>query len=178
MSLFYRKHASRDLKNNISDYVFYKIVGFDEGTSKYTIQCINTSTVFESSISEILSDIDILHHLHPIQACYIGIEYAKEKNIQISPVKNISTYSHFRYGTYYIHYQCRNGLICFINKLTNEEFLMNPCDIAFSKEKIEQFDAIHAFYIGYSSGLTIQNKNSSSNKFSYKNKKPHLSIVK
>jgi hypothetical protein len=174
MGLFSKNHKSSKFKNDIVDYVFYKILDFDEYKSKYIIQCIKTNTVFESSINEILSDLDILYYLHPIQACYIGIEYAKKNNVSIRAFKSDSTYSSFRYGDYYLYYQDRKGLICFINKLTNEEFFMPPCDIAFSKEIIEKFDAIHAFYIGYSAGLESKNKKTSPNKFSYKNKDCHL----
>lgn len=66
------KRARIDGKIN---YIFYKIVDFDG--SQYVLQCINTRAIFRYNIVSLVQDIDILYGLHPSQACFIGIEFAK-----------------------------------------------------------------------------------------------------
>lgn len=60
-----------------SGYIFYKIVASTEEGKGYTLQCINTKAVFRMEVDEIVFDQDILHGLHPVQACYVGIEHAQ-----------------------------------------------------------------------------------------------------
>lgn len=157
-------------KEKNSNYIFYKIIdSFNDNT--FTLQCINTNTIFYAKITDIIFDTNLLHGLHPIQACFIGIEYAKhikkhESSLNTTNIssKKMNPHSLNRYGCYSLSYQNRNGELYFINKETNEQFIMKPIDIAFSKELIAEFDATQAFYIGLLAGLKIdcaahQNKN-------------------
>ena len=176
---FVRK-SPRDDTGKKSEYVFYKIVDvFDEW--EYILQCINTKATFQSSIKDVVLDADILHGLHPIQSCYVGIEYAKflkqpcdAVEIQKHPNKNIAEHPISRYGRYSVCYQNRTGEICFINKKTQKETLMDPRDIALSEELIQEFDAIQAFYIGLLSGLKLHNPIENNREKA----RPHLRLVK
>lgn len=163
--------------NEKSNYIYYKIVDFIKN-EKYALQCINTSAIFYASISEIVLDTDILYALHPIQACYIGIEYArhiKKHNFQKTVQKNknykINSYPGCRYGKYNLYSQDRQGNLCFINITTHHEVIMDARDIALSEELISEFDASQAFYIGLQAGLKINNPIKKENR-------PFLQIIK
>lgn len=168
---------SRRCGGTKAGYIFYKIVDSIE-CNQFALQCINTTTVFQISIVDLVYDIDILHGLHPVQACFVGIEYAKIlKENQKSRGKNHShsSSSTYRYGRYCLKYQDRYGNIAFIDAVTQKDFLMDPRDIALSKELIKEFDAAQAFYIGLCTGLKMKNPAKpviSSQKY------PHLRLVK
>ena len=146
---------------SISKFIFYKIIDINE-KNFYIIQCVNSKSIFQASISEIIFDTDILCGLHPLQSCFIGIEYAKHlKNNKQNPkpyMKNLDTLKQRvaqNYGVLKLKYQDRKGDLCYIDSNTNEEFIMRPKDIAFSDSIIEKFHAEHAFYIGVCAGLKI-----------------------
>lgn len=149
--------------NYISKFVFYKIIDMNENkTDVYIIQCVNSKSIFESHLSEIVFDTDILYGLHPLQACFIGIESAKfikANNLDIrSHIKKINAMNKHvihNYGILKVKYQDRKGDICFINSDTNEEHVMSPKDIAFSDNIIRKFHAEQAFFIGMCAGKKI-----------------------
>lgn len=141
-----------------SKCIFYKIVDCIN-ESEYILQCVNTKAIFKSSIISIVYDIDILRGLHPVQSCYVGIEYATqlkqssetaEKKISLKKIFDLSV---SRYGLYSIYYQKRNGEVCFVEKNTKNEIIMDPRDIALSEELIQEFDSMQSFYIGILAGL-------------------------
>ena len=147
--------------NSISKFVFYKIIDINEN-ELYVLQCVNSKSIFQANISEIIFDTDILYGLHPIQSCFIGMEYAKylKNNTpngkpylkNIDAIKNRSPYN---YGSLKLKYQNRKKDFCYIDCNTNEEFIMSPKDIAFSDHIINKFHSEQAFYIGVCAGLNI-----------------------
>jgi hypothetical protein len=103
-----------------------------------------------------------VHSLHPTQACYMGIEYAKYLNkskhkefLRIQRSSDFYRHTTPRYGKYKIHAQDRNGNLCVINQENTEEFIMEPSKIALSSGLIGEFDAYQAFYVGILCGLKI-----------------------
>lgn len=162
----------------IERYTFYKIVDLKE--EKYILQCINKNVMFEATITDIIFDINILYGLHPIQTCYIGMEYAKhiKKTNTCPTLKNKPKKSQdnflSRYGLYNLCYQNRKGDICFINKKTSEKFILDLNELVTSEKLIREFDASQAFYIGLFYGL----KTSTSSFKNHDTLKPYLSIVK
>lgn len=169
-------------KNKNADFIFYKIVDSSEEKHEFTLQCIYTNAIFCVKLNHITLDMDILHGLHPIQACYIGIEYAmylkKTKEAAIISEKKsskLNNYSISRYGSFSLQYLDRVGNLCFISHQTTEEFLMNPRDIALSIEIIQKFDAAQAFHIGFLAGIKMESPIEPPQKHI---KKPHLRIVK
>lgn len=142
-----------------SEYIFYKIVNFNEKISKYLIQYINTKATFHSSLNEIVSDTDVLYGMHPVQACYVGIEYVmnlKESNSAcVHTNKTIESFLYCRYGLLYLRYMDRKQNLFFENIETKEEFYMDPRDISLSEDIINEFDAIQAFHIGFLAGLKM-----------------------
>lgn len=168
-------------KEKKSDFIFYKIVDSSPEKDLYKIQCVNSSVIFSANIIDIVADIDILYSLHPIQACFIGIEYSlflkKNPNASLNIKQKANQYKIGRYGTFEVIYE-RRGQIGFINQITKEDFLMDPFDIALSKRLIQEFDAQYAFYIGFLAGSKIDNikNNLYDNQKFYKYK--HLHIVK
>lgn len=148
---------------DINEFIMYKIVDFYKvkNNEYYKVQCINTKGLVPLTIGEIVFDLDILHGLHPIQGCFIGIEYAKVikanttegAKSQVKSQNMLNKYSMNRYGNNTLMYQDRNGLLGFECSSTGEEFLMDPRDIALSRELIEEFDAAQAFCIGVLAGL-------------------------
>ncbi len=151
----------RDL-NVRANFIFYKIVDSFKENQTYLLQCINTKATFQSNINEIVFDTDILYGLHPIQACYVGIEYSKHiKNTFLSAEKQqkqkekIGKLSVCRYGKYNLCSQNRDGKLCFVSKTNGECFTMDPRDIALSEELINEFDASQAFFIGLNAGLKL-----------------------
>lgn len=159
-------------KNNDTDgklnYIFYKIVDsiFENGKEYYKIQCINTKAIFCSKIGDIVFDTDILYSLHPIQACYIGIEYAKffkndnEFGSNHNQKQKNNRYLMQRYGKYNLQFLDRKKNLSFVNSKTNKTFLIDPRDVVLSKNLIEEFDASQSFYIGLNAGLKLNNPTS------------------
>lgn len=179
-SLFFNKSVSEKSVDNRYSYIFYRIIDFNNESDTYLIQCINTKAVFQAKLYQIVCDLDILYGLDPLQACFIGIEFAKfirrnENNNEIVKLKKVQAFlPESRYGSYEIHYLNRKGDLFFTNKKTKEEFLMNPKDISLSKKLIEEFDASHSYFIGLQAGIKIKNpKQITSN-----NKKFNLYVVK
>lgn len=146
-------------------YIFYRIV--DSKSEKYFLQTINTKVIIKLNIFEIVNDRDILFALHPIQACYIGIRYSMLSNKPFDYDRD----SIFRYGKYRLCSTDRKGHLSFECRKTHKKFTMNPCDIARSKEYIEEFDAVQAFLIGVNAGPRIK-------KFNSEIKRPELIRVK
>jgi hypothetical protein len=66
-------------------------------------------------------------------------------------------------------------MLGFQNQLTNENHLMDPRDIALSREIIEEFDATQAFCIGVLAGLKLANSGAS---YQSSKKSPYLHVVK
>lgn len=151
----------QNTKYTYREHVYYKIV--DYVNEKYVLQCINTQATMYLSLDDIIADTDILIALHPIQACYIGIEYAKYIKTKYPKLKqrrklksnaNISCQS--RYGRYCIYCETRCAEMEFYDNLTKEQWVIYPRDIALSEELISEFDASQSFYIGLSAGLKLQ----------------------
>ena len=162
-------------------YILYKIVDSyaKEEIFYYKIQCINTKAVFNMTLQDIVFDVDILYGLHPVQGCYIGIEYAtniKNLGVHERPKSIFNKYSACRYGKNNLLYQDRNSLLGFECKKTGEQFLLDPRDIALSKECVEEFDAVQAFCIGVLAGIKFSNTRENSN--ALKAKAPHLRLIK
>ena len=152
-------YYSTDDKN---DFIIYKIVDsyLEKNKEHYKIQCINTKALFHATLEEIIFDQTILNGLHPIQGCYIGIEYAKTSKTQTTFHEKkqnsiLNTYNICRYGKNTLLYQDRKGLLVFKCKNKDQTHLMDPREIALSKALIEEFDAIQAFYIGVLAGLKL-----------------------
>lgn len=171
-----------------NDFIMYKIVDFYKfkNNEYYKVQCINTKGILQLPIEDIVFDLDILHGLHPIQGCFIGIEYAKVIKMTIaegvkSHVKSqnmLNKYSMNRYGNNNLMYQDRNGLLGFECSSTGEEFLMDPRDIALSREFIEEFDVAQAFCIGVLAGLKFVNPVSKHQNSGKTQKVDYLRLVK
>ncbi len=83
-----------------------------------------------------------------------------------------------RYGAYQIVYEDRVGNLCFICDQTKKEYLMDPRDIALSRELIEEFDAIQAFYIGYLAGLRLHNPIARMKRHMLNDYPPYLKVIK
>lgn len=169
-------------KDNRACYIIYKIVDRIPANNLFVLQYINTKAIFYLHLSDIVFDSDILYSLHPIQACYIGIEYAK--SIKTTPVpqnkeaeQKLNKQSIYRYGKYTLLFQNREKKICFFDSLTNKELIMAPVDIAISQELIQEFDAAQAFHIGFLAGLEISNKHKKINKTSKTHAPPKLKLI-
>lgn len=181
--LTFLQNTFKGKPKDIGLFVAYKIVDstlVDE-RELYTLQCINTNAVFKSDIHKIVSDTDLLYYLHPIQACYIGIEYGKLfDNYPLNKMDNfmnrrqIEAFSKSKFLIYSLSYIDRRGSVCFLNEKTNEQFIMDPRDIALSKNLVEGFDAAQAFYIGLLAGFRLRASSSMSNTIK---KPPFLKVV-
>lgn len=160
-------NSPKKTQMNKNSFILYKIVDFYKvkNNEYYRVQCINTKGMLQLTIEEIVFDFDVLHGLHPIQGCFIGIEYAKAIKATTGEVANnhtksqnmLNKYSMSRYGNNSLMYQDRNGLLGFECSSKGEAFLMDPRDIALSRELIEEFDAAQAFCIGVFAGLKFVN---------------------
>jgi hypothetical protein len=169
-------------KDDRACYIIYKIVDLIPTNNLFVLQCINTKAIFYLHLSDIVSDSDILYSLHPIQACYIGIEYAKLiKTASFIPNKDtekkINKQSICRYGKYTLLFQNREKKICFLDNSTNEEFLMTAVDIAISQELIQEFDAAQAFHIGFLAGVKINGTHKKINTFDKIYTPPKLKLI-
>lgn len=179
---FCRANKCNYNKDNRACYIIYKIVDLIPANNLFVLQCINTKAIFYLHLSDIVFDSDILYSLHPIQACYIGIEYAKSiKTAPFIPDKNaekkINKQSICRYGKYTLLFQNREKKICFLDNSTNEKFLMAPVDIAISQELIQEFDAAQAFHIGFLAGVKINGTHKKINTFEKIHMPPKLKLI-
>ncbi len=171
---------------SFNSYILYKIVDYEfkNGQEYYKIQCINTKAVIKLTIEEIAFDITILHGLHPIQGCFVGIEYSKIIRLRAdNKIKKNIKLHHFseknlikRYGYHELEFQDRTGRLGFRHCITNQILLMDPRDIALSQVLIAEFDAAQAFCIGVLAGFKLNNSISiSQNSFK---KAKHLQLIK
>ncbi|QRN02970.1 hypothetical protein GH742_03310 [Legionella sp. MW5194] len=159
-NLLYPKRKNKRARKS---FILYKIVDFypyhDQGY--YKVQYINSKAVIDLTINDIVFDLDILHGLHPVQSCYIGIEYSKtvkSNSTEIRQLKQENTfgaYSVSRYGSYNLLFQTRDGLIGIEHWPTQKQSIMHPQEVALSRELIKEFDAAQAFYIGLLAGLKM-----------------------
>jgi hypothetical protein len=161
--LYLLGNSLQQTRANKNAFILYKIVdSYDfKNNEYYSVQCINTKAILQLTINQIVFDLDILHGLHPIKGCFIDIEYAKV--IKTANCENTKShkksqnmfreYSMNRYGSHNLLYQDRNGLLGFEYSSKGESFLMDPRDIALTRELIEEFDAAQAFCIGVLAGL-------------------------
>lgn len=177
----------KKIKTDKNAHVLYKIVDvyIEKGVERYKLQCSYTKAIFDVTIQDIVFDLDILHALHPIQGCFIGIEYAKAIKATIKNPKTqekqrnkLNTYSRCRYGSYNLLYQDRRGFVGFESKENGQQFLMDPRDIALSRELIEEFDAAQAFFIGVWAGLKFINPVINVHEHEKRKKAGHLRLVK
>lgn len=179
-------YMSKPFKKSNMDKVFfilYKIVDSypTELGERYRVQCINTKAILELTVEDIVFDLDILYGLHPVQACFVGIEYAKLRQTRKldpenhgQPINPMGRYAGYRYGSLNLLYQNRHGLLGFTCLNSGEEFLMDPRDIALSRELIEEFDVAHAFCIGVMAGNKMINPVVKSRRVA----RPSLKLVK
>ena len=178
----------RKIKTDKSDHILYKIVDVyvAQETEYYKIHCSYTKAIFSSTLHDIVFDLDILYGLHPIQGCFIGIEYAKilkctthDRKYQEKQYNKLTTSAMIhRYGKHKLLYQDRKGFVGFECTNKNKQFLMDPRDIALSQELIEEFDAAQAFYIGVWAGIKFANPIIKLQEHNKKEKINHLRLVK
>lgn len=153
----YRQRKWEDTK---TQFVLYKIVdSFKENW--FYIQCINTKGFFEISLSELVFDLQILHGLHPIQACFTGIKYAQSLSLanndsQQKPIG--SGVMENRYGLYSLLWRTRAGLLVFEDTRDKNQWEMSAMQIASKKKIISEFDAAQAFHIGLLAGSEMKKK--------------------
>ncbi len=150
--------------NQRKNKIIYKII--NEGKNRdYILQCVNSKSVFEASILEIIFDTDILHGLHPLQSCFIGIEYAfyiksldeiEEKNKE--EVYMLNTHVINSFSKLKLKYLNRNGSICYVDTTTNEEEIADPKEIVFIDSIIKEFHPGESFYIGFCAGKKMSIK--------------------
>lgn len=164
----------------MSKYIYYKIVDnyYKERDFFCKIQCINTHAVFDIKMIDIVFDADILEGLHPIQSCYIGIEYAQHESNNIEGAykhsNNMMACMVNRYGKYKIHMMNRGGKITVLENENKIEYLMDPRDIVLTKDLIKEFDSTQAFYIGMWAGAKIKSSLSIKSHITY----PALRLVR
>ena len=177
-------YKSRSDKNH---FILYKIVDsyLLEDTEYYKVQCINTKALLHITIEEIVFDWDILYALHPVQGCFVGIEYAKviksnhsHKQCHTKSHSMVNKHSTCRYGNNILLYQDREGLLGFECTISGKKFLMDPRDIALSRELIEEFDVAQAFCIGVLAGLKLVNPVAKHRKLIIQKKVNYLRRVK
>lgn len=175
-------------QNTKNVFILYKIVDSEyvNQTEYYKIQCINTKAIIQLTVEEIAFDLTILHGLHPVQGCFVGIEYSKIiKNVDNNKTKKyikshnlLNRCSVKRYGNNNLEYQDRSGRLGFRHCITNEAFLMDPRDIALSRDLIEEFDVAQAFCIGVLAGFKLGNSVPIPDDLLKGKKANHLRIVK
>ena len=156
---------SRSLKKINSDdsqFILYRIVDSYtiDDQENYKVQCAFTKAILDLKIDEIVFDLDILHGLHPIQSCFVGMEHAKILNQKshAQQQKNVtSSYKIGRYHTYCLVAQNRNGALTIEHRNSKEQFVYDALDIALSRELIGEFNAADAFQVGVLAGLQYIN---------------------
>ncbi len=143
-----------------SGFVFYKIISKSK-KKLYILQCLYSKSIFYASISELINNKFLLYRLHPLQACFLGIEYAaylrtqpSEKRYKIKP-SELEDDNNLDHVTFELKYQDRTGNLYYINLHTKEEFINSAKELAFSDQLISKFHPEQAFYIGICAGLKI-----------------------
>lgn len=141
--------------NDLKNFVLYKIIDRKE-EDKFVLQCINSKSIFEANLLEIISESAFLNGLHPLQACFIGIEYALYTKKYPELKKSISSSNtQFEYGEYLLIQKDRNGQLYFKDINSHEEFVMKATDLIFNDSVLSKFHAEQAFHIGIYAGKDI-----------------------
>lgn len=175
------------IKPSSSDFVLYKIVdSYIKADKEYfKIQCICTKAILDLTIQGIVYDLAILHGLHPLQASFIGIEYAKilkkdfvSSKLQDSSKNAPSQPSISRYGKNNLLYQNRSGFLGFEDIYSGQQHLMDPRDIVLSQELIEDFDSSQAFYIGILAGFKFIHSTREGHTSNWRKNNSYLRLVK
>ncbi len=165
LNTFFGKDIFED-NYHYSNYILYIIVDA-HGDSEFVLRCKNKHCTFISNIFDMVSDPNIISGLHPIQACFIGIEFVKFLSNNPSKIKQkkvVNDYPDSRYGIYQFCSIEYKGKVRFINRQNNKEYIMDPFDIAISKKLISEFDATQAFHIGILAGNEIDDTSTKSSK--------------
>ena len=177
----------KKIKADKNEHILYKIVDIyiEKDMEYFKCQCSYSKAVLHLTIQDIVFNLDILHGLHPMQGCFIGVEYAtvlkssaNNPKLQKKQHHQLNTYPICRYGSHNLLYQDRKGYVGFECRDNDEQFLMDPRDIALSRELIEEFDAAQAFYIGVWAGLKFANPIINAQEHNKKRKFAHLQLVK
>jgi len=161
------------LKANIYNNNLYRIIDVNK-QDIYTLQCINTKSIFEATILEIIYNLNLLSGLSSTQSCYIGIEYSNylknHSDNQYNGYKNHSFEDINPGYQYKILYQDRDGNICYLDKYTNEVNIKGPHEIVLLDNIINKFNSLEAFYIGMCVGSKSRNKSTNIVKLNLKDK--------
>lgn len=116
---------NKTFKKTTSDkdnLILYRIVdsSTENSEERYKLQCTYTKAILDLSIQEIVFDLDILHGLHPIQGCFVGIEFAKILKAHVNNPqfgeqyqKITTTYAICSASDYSLLYQDRKGFLGF-----------------------------------------------------------------
>lgn len=131
--------------------VVYKIIDTKE-ENLFVLQCMNSKSIFEANILEIVSKSDLLIGLHPLQACFIGIEYTKDRSFKKHSIKM----DRIPPGELSLTQQDRDGNIYFVDQ-SSEEYVMKASELIFNDPLLSRFNPVHAFYIGLTAGAKIHN---------------------
>ncbi len=141
--------------NTTKGRVLYKIIDEKEDGS-FILQCMNSKSIFEANILEIVSKSDLLIGLHPLQACFIGVEHAKLHKNNRYLKKHSVEISTDTLGELLLTKQDRDGNIYFVDQYS-EEYVLNATEIIFNDVLLSKFHPVHAFYIGLTAGAKIHN---------------------
>lgn len=135
-----------------SSNTLYKIIDFkDKG--QLTIRCKTSHSCFHIMLADIAFDLKILWGLHPVQACRLGVKYATQPYISTIINQQLTKTEPQSLGRFHLLYQERHGKIRYIDRKTNQTFIMAPEDIIDSNKIIKQFNSEQAFFIGLQAGL-------------------------
>lgn len=138
--------------NSGKERILYKIIDNKEADS-FILQCMNSKSIFEATLLEICCKSDLLAGLHPLQACFIGIESTKHhKNIK---KHSIEMDKDSKAGELLFTQHDRDGNIYFVDQTTGSQHVIKATDIIFNDLLLSKFNPIHAFYIGLTAGKKI-----------------------
>lgn len=140
-------YFSKRTRNGLEAYVFYKIVDQPSGYY-YVIQCINTQGIIYETLDNIVKDKQLILGLHPIQTCYLGIEYAHNIGTNKTIALNENHEILHRYGSCELIYETQERLVCIKNHITANTEIVDPRDLSLDNSAISQFDSTEAFHIG------------------------------
>jgi len=139
----------------------YLITDFDNSTGKIVFLCYGSRAFFTKNIADVISEDKVISGLHPEQACFLGIIYArwiKEMRINCNSEKYIGLKGRHNYNSS-VEDQIifdRSGNIIFTDRRTRETKIIKAHIVASTSELISRFNPVVACSIGMYIGSNIR----------------------
>ncbi len=183
----------KNFLNKIRKY-FYRnkntcrLIEIDLSQQEVKFQIKMKLPILKCSVSQAINELNLISHISPIEACYLGGHYGRilnaswyDNTIKKNANKTMSFLLENNAGRYQILYKDRAGKIGFYDRKLQQEFIEYPLSIVSNENLVSLFNSSQACYIGILAGLQLEKlvlrQNMDTLNYTSE-KKPHLRLIK